>query len=280
MMEPTSGRDAGVAVPGEGRRRARAWWTKKRVIIPGVMLFIAGVGGVAAQVGAPAPRAPGAAAPSQGATPAPAVIDWGSSSSASAAPTFDPSPTSTPENYAGDYAAAFGDFSAVTKSGRGDSVVTLPTDATALIVTATHAGDANFIVSGLDKSNQLTASVINEIGTYRGTVMLNRVEGDAVKLKVKASGKWTMRFAPVSQAPLWASEQSGRGDGVYLYEKPAGDWQFTHRGESNFIVRSIGGSDGGLINEIGAYSGTVPMSRGPAVITVKADGAWTATSRS
>ena len=30
-----------------------------------------------------------------------------------------------------------------------------------------------------------------------------------------------------------------------------------------------------LVNEIGAYTGTVPLSAGPSVITVSADGNWT-----
>ncbi|WP_198417239.1 hypothetical protein [Cryobacterium sp. TMT1-2-1] len=34
-------------------------------------------------------------------------------------------------------------------------------------------------------------------------------------------------------------------------------------------------SFGLLINEIGAYSGTVPLSSGPSVIVVNADGPWT-----
>jgi hypothetical protein len=32
-----------------------------------------------------------------------------------------------------------------------------------------------------------------------------------------------------------------------------------------------------LINEIGPYSGTVPLSAGPSVITVGANGGWTLT---
>jgi hypothetical protein len=30
-----------------------------------------------------------------------------------------------------------------------------------------------------------------------------------------------------------------------------------------------------LVNEIGAYTGTVPLSSGPSVISVSADGNWT-----
>jgi hypothetical protein len=52
----------------------------------------------------------------------------------------------------------------------------------------------------------------------------------------------------------------------------------THSGERNFVVfeeTDAAFSYGLLVNEIGAYSGVVPLSAGPSVITVTADGAWT-----
>ena len=53
----------------------------------------------------------------------------------------------------------------------------------------------------------------------------------------------------------------------------------THDGESNFVVFEETGdafSMGLLVNEIGPYSGTVPLSAGPSLISISADGAWTA----
>jgi len=57
---------------------------------------------------------------------------------------------------------------------------------------------------------------------------------------------------------------------------------FTHRGSSNFSVVSFdsaGGRIALLVNEIGNYSGTVPLnfSSPPAELEISADGAWTLT---
>lgn len=66
-----------------------------------------------------------------------------------------------------------------------------------------------------------------------------------------------------------------------LYAGPAGHPAATHDGSANIVVQEETnkiGSSGLLINEIGPYSGTVPLSAGPAVITVQADGNWTMTA--
>jgi hypothetical protein len=67
----------------------------------------------------------------------------------------------------------------------------------------------------------------------------------------------------------------GHGDDVIRYTGKAGVAAITHTGESNFIVRSYGARSTGLVNEIGAYSGKVPVAAGPAVWAVMADGDWT-----
>jgi hypothetical protein len=63
-----------------------------------------------------------------------------------------------------------------------------------------------------------------------------------------------------------------------LYNGDAAALTATHRGTQNFVVYEESDqtfSMGLLINEIGKYSGTVPMSSGPSILTVQADGAWT-----
>ena len=51
-----------------------------------------------------------------------------------------------------------------------------------------------------------------------------------------------------------------------------------HKGGGNFVVMQ---SDGTwpdlLINEIGTYNGTVPLSSGPSLLLITADGKWTMT---
>lgn len=67
-------------------------------------------------------------------------------------------------------------------------------------------------------------------------------------------------------------------DAVLLYDGGPATWTITHDGSSNIAVIAYGGMFPDLlVNEIGAYSGTVPASAGPSVVTVRADGSWSIT---
>jgi len=75
---------------------------------------------------------------------------------------------------------------------------------------------------------------------------------------------------------------SGTGDDVIeiaqysAYSKA----KLTHTGERNFIVRPLN-ADGtdrrSLVNEIGAYEGTVPWDKAGHSLSIRADGDWTIT---
>ncbi|SDK90401.1 TM2 domain-containing protein [Cryobacterium psychrotolerans] len=186
-----------------------------------------------------------------------------------------PAEVATVQSWADD---SFGTFAPVTQTGTGDNLVTLPAGATAGIVTATHDGGSNFAISVLDASNASTGQLlVNTIGRYAGTSAFGfNSLGDGVTLEISADGKWSVTIAPVSAAPALLA--SGAGDRVFLYQGSAGKLTATHAGSSNFAVTEQTGEDfsfGLLINEIGAYSGTVPLSSGPSVIVVNADGQWT-----
>ncbi len=172
----------------------------------------------------------------------------------------------------------FGSFEVVTHEGTGDSMVALPAGATGGIVTASHSGSSNFAISVLDAANGSTGELlVNTIGAYSGTTAwgINAL-GEGVNLKVTADGPWTITLAQIGSAPELAA--SGTGDAVFLHNGVSGALTATHTGERNFVVfeeTTKAFSFGLLINEIGAYSGTVPLSAGPSVITVGADGGWT-----
>lgn len=173
----------------------------------------------------------------------------------------------------------FGTFTAATQSGTGDNLVALPAGATAGIVTATHDGSSNFAISVLDAANESTGELlVNTIGPYSGTTLFGRGLGDAATLQISADGNWSVTIAPFSTAPLLAP--AGSGDAVFLYDGETGALTATHDGDSNFSVSEDTGSlfeFGLLINEIGPYSGTVPLSAGPSVVNVGANGGWTLT---
>jgi len=172
----------------------------------------------------------------------------------------------------------FGNFAPLTQSGTGDNIITLPKGATAGIVTATHDGSSNFVINVLDAANQSTADLlVNTIGAYTGATAYGLTAlGDGVSLQITADGNWTITLSPISAAPALVG--AGSGDAVFLYTGPAEPLTVAHSGESNFVVTEDTGASfsfGLLINEIGAYTGTVPMSAGPSIVTVRADGAWT-----
>lgn len=198
----------------------------------------------------------------------------------------DPEPAPEPEAPADEFAAwaedAYGDFDSIEESGSGDSLITLPAGIPAAVVVATHDGSRNFVVNVLDQDNSPTGDLlVNTIGSYSGVTAYGlggSFGGEPTRLEINADGNWTINIQPISSLDTIA--ETGTGDAVGSYVGGAGALAATHSGERNFVVQQYTNqafSFGLLINEIGSYSGTVPLSAGPSVITVQADGNWTLT---
>ncbi|POH70809.1 TM2 domain-containing protein [Cryobacterium zongtaii] len=181
----------------------------------------------------------------------------------------------------------YGTFETISQSGSGDSVVALPADAVAALVRATHQGTSNFSVQVLDAQNQPTMSGmrLNTIGAYTGIVAygLDGVEYEepAAALKITADGPWTIDVGPISFATELPS--AGSGDDVFFYNGDATNMALSYDGTSGFTVLEYNDveysngafSMGLLVNEAGPYTGTVPITAGPSVVTVGASGPWT-----
>jgi hypothetical protein len=248
----------GRPLEGYAKLKKIAWIVTAAVTVLGMI-----IGGV--NSGNAAPAGPAAVAP---------VAD-GSNSSAEEPAAEEAAPAETVQSWADE---AFGTFAPVTQTGVGDNIITLPEGATAGIVTATHNGSANFAISVMDAANQSTGELlVNTIGAYSGTTNYGfNAFGDGVALEVSADGEWTITISPISAAPELAA--AGLGDAVFLYNGAVGTLTATHDGSRNFAILEETGeafSMGLLVNEIGAYAGTVPLSAGPSVISVSADGNWT-----
>lgn len=192
----------------------------------------------------------------------------------------EPAAESVPETAAVERWAdeTYGSFEPVTATGAGDNLVTLPVGATAGLVTAQYGGTGNFSIAVLNGSNESTGELlVNTIGAYSGTSAYGFQSFSAgVTLQVSADADWSITITPVSTAATLST--SGTGDGVYLFDGPTGQLTATYSGAGNFVIFEETGEDfnfGLLISEIGAYSGTVPLSGGPSVITVTADAPWT-----
>ena len=174
----------------------------------------------------------------------------------------------------------YGTFEEIKESGSGDSIISIPPEASAGLVIANNTGSGNFVIDVLDESNQSTGDLlVNEIGSYEGTTAYGiNAFGEASTLQVTSDGEWTIDIAPISAAP--ELESAGTGDAAFLYTGTAAQLTATHSGDSNFVVQEDvdSFSMGLLINEIGSYEGTVPLTKGPSLITVNADGEWTLTT--
>lgn len=116
------------------------------------------------------------------------------------------------------------------------------------------------MIQVLDSENQETELLVNEIGAYSGTTLCP----SGANLKITANGKWTVAIAPVSTATLMSGAAADKGDSALLYDGEAAIWKITHDGDSNCVVMNT--NDGLLINEIGVYAGTIPVSSGPDLV--------------
>jgi hypothetical protein len=160
-------------------------------------------------------------------------------------------------------------------SGTGDDVVSItkPPGTTVAVATITADGRSNFVVKGLDGDQDL---LVNTIGAYSGSILMDADGGGTTQLQVTASGPWTIslsnpRFAPA----LNEGPNSGTGDAVLLYQGGRGVAAISGQSESNFVVQEYSSSGYDLlVNEIGAYQGTVPLAAGPAFVQIKSEGSW------
>lgn len=164
-------------------------------------------------------------------------------------------------------------------SGTGDSVlkIALPdgTKSTG-VATITHIGSSNFSVWGLDDSMGKKGLLVNQIGAYTGTVLFNTgLSTGVTSLGISADGSWTVTLHSLKSLREFSSgAATGVGDDVVVYRGKSGAATISHDGQSNFSIWSYGDNTDLLVNEIGAYNGTVAWSPGPAVIAVTADGNW------
>jgi hypothetical protein len=208
----------------------------------------------------------------------PGTNDRGGSTPGSGAnPTDTPAIVATPALVSG--------FASIKLSGKGDKVATftIPADAAA-IATFTNRGDSNFTVESLAADGSSNDLLVNVIGSYSGTVLFDAQSGThSVAFKIGSNGSWNATIKPTSAARPWDGKVklAGKSDDVVLVNPPISGLStatFTHNGSSNFAVTSYtADSPDLLINEIGVYTGQVQLPDGTRLLSISADGVWTAT---
>lgn len=164
----------------------------------------------------------------------------------------------------------------IVHEGSGTQVIelALPDQSLAVIGSITHQGGSNFAIWELDANLEQVDLAVNTIGNYAGNVLLN-LDANTAALEITADGAWRVELNPAMSARRFDGEIAGAGDDVVIYGGDAQIMALTHDGESNFAIWRYGATDTDLlVNEIGPWTGTVPMPAGPGVLAITADGGW------
>ncbi len=171
----------------------------------------------------------------------------------------------------------------VVYSGVGSKLLKIKKGEEPAIALITGRGSSNFAVTNLAADGQQYDLLVNTIGSYHGTRLIDVENGQqTAAFKIEATGsRWTITLKPITQARPWngSGTLSGKGDDVILM--PRDTWgsldsaKITHTGTSNFAVKAYSDTSDLLVNEIGAYSGEVQVPAGTLLFAIDADGGWT-----
>jgi hypothetical protein len=167
-------------------------------------------------------------------------------------------------------------------SGSGDSVIPVakPDGADSLAAaTITATGSSNFAVWSIDSNAQQIDLLVNTIGNYSGTVLMDEhAGGQTASLQITADGAWTVTIHSLKALrEFTGNAATGSGDDVIVYRGAAGAADITNTGSSNFAVWTYGDDSDLVVNEIGNYTGTDLWQAGPSVVQVTSDGNWSIT---
>lgn len=174
------------------------------------------------------------------------------------------------------YVTKWGTFKTQTFTGTGDEVIVLPSSVKAGIVTATHSGEANFVIWTLDTSLNQSGLQVNTIGSYAGATEFGfgYAKKNTKAFEITADGDWTLTVTPLVAASKLPP--AGSGDGVFKYSGATPIWKVTHDGEANFVVWEYctNGQTKLVANKIGVYRGTLKGLGGTRIVAIHADGGW------
>jgi hypothetical protein len=200
---------------------------------------------------------------------------------AAASPTATPeeSPTSEPTSESPSPEPSETTAAPVRYKGKGNKVLKINKPADVVIATITNTGSSNFVVWSLGADLAESDLLVNTIGRYEGTVLLDIEDGeDSKALKIESSGSWTVVLKDIRTARRFTDTISGKGDNVLIYEGGAGIITANNSGSSNFVVWFYGDDSELLFNDIGPIKGAeTTIGEGPALLTVESERSWNLT---
>lgn len=176
-----------------------------------------------------------------------------------------------------------------TFTGTGSQVTpSFQLQAGALITTASHVGERNFIVHLVNDLGDDVDLLANEIGNSRSEVLTTRLTAGAYRLEIDADGDWSITITQPKSigGRTVPTTFTGTGNAVLgpIFQSNRGVvFDAHHTGQRNFIVKLMKTNDifGALIaNEIGNASvSSIERLDGSYWISVQADGPWTISAR-
>ena len=207
-----------------------------------------------------------------------------------ASPTPTPSPTVVPVTAWAD--KTYGTFTPVSRTNQtGTKVVDFGNNITAGVVKidSTNLNDVPFLVEVLATDNvTVIDTIVTSPGTYNGTVAFGLAgygsnTAGALKITTANEVTWSVLISPVSTAPQGplAAPSSTSGDVVYLYAGAAATLHAqTFVPNQGIVVTQFFGPTTPaltLVNSPTMVDQRGPISAGPSVVTIKADGSWNVT---
>lgn len=257
------------------------WWKKTPLVI-GVVIVAIFAWAVVYAIANPQPPSPSSPSPSHtvaavAATSATPTHTPTPTPSRTPTPTPTPTPSKTPTPTPTTQPAAPSSvaFATVTKSGTGDDVVKLPVDQPLVADISCPACQGNFSVK-TDGTGTDDSLPVNTIGAYTGRHIVGAQNGSTIATwTISADSAWTITLSDLSVLKRYSGEASGTGDDAFWVTGTPTAAAITNQGKGNFVVESYGADDPLAVNEIGNYTGTVPIAAG--VIQITSDGSWTLT---
>ncbi|WP_260605649.1 TerD family protein [Streptomyces sp. WAC01280] len=128
---------------------------------------------------------------------------------------------------------------------------------------------------------------------FRGSTFAQVPKGRPLRMRLAAENRWILRVKPLAAARRLEGTMHGYGPELLLYLGAGADLRVDFqgspedgRGYAGIQGYEVGGRTGGrlpdmdlLLNEIGPLRQTIPVPRGPQLLHLRAEGAWTFTVR-
>ncbi|WP_260867667.1 TerD family protein [Streptomyces sp. SAJ15] len=180
------------------------------------------------------------------------------------------------------------EFPAYVRRGRGNDVLTVdvPLPAGPVLVEAWHQGDGYFCVHTLDQRNKDDELLFNSTLTdFRGRAPVEQRGDRPLRLHVEGDNDWTIVVQPMSAARELGTALQGFGPEVLTYGGPVADLDVHFAGDEDeggcFTVYTAPPGNVHddkrdlLVNEIGPLRQTAPLTEGPMILILDAEGPWT-----